>query len=324
MADTLTYNSPADATEDMTRQGLTRTISLGLVGFAARTPLGQRLSVRRPPPGAGPGGPPPEAPPQLEEDPWNFWTFTLSLNGYGNGESSSNYYNLNGSVTANRTTEAWKINTRLNGSQRQNTYEYDIDSVHYKTVSTYKNYGLSTLVVKSLGAHLSAGVNGSVTSNTYGNTSLGFSLAPAVEYNFMPYSESSRRQLTVRYSAGVRYADYREVTIYGEDQETRPIHSLQIDYGTTQPGAASSVIGPVTVPARHEEVQHWHWRQHRAQVVQGLLVQHRRQLLAGPRPALPPRPQPDRGGDPARAAAAGHQLRVLRLRPASASLRLHP
>jgi len=234
MADTLTYTASSDATQDVRRQGLTRTISLGLAGYAARTPLGQRLSVRQPPPG-GPGGPPTGPPQQPEHDPWNFWTFTLSMNGYGSGQSSSKNYSMNGSITANRTTEAWKFNARLSGNQRQNTYEYDIANVHYKTVSTYKNYGLNTLLVKSLGPHLSAGMSGSLTSNTFGNTSLGYSLAPAIEYNFMPYSESSRRQLTVRYSAGVRYADYREITIYGEEAETRPTHSLQLGYSTTQP-----------------------------------------------------------------------------------------
>jgi len=247
-ADTLTYTASADATSDLRRRGLTQTIRLGLVGFVARTPYGQSLSVGAPPPPpGGPGGPgeppggpggPPQAP---EHDPWNFWTFTLGMNGSGNGESSQQYYSVNGSVTANRTTEHWKINTRLSGNQRQNTFEYDItdavtgDTVHKKTVSTYKNYGLNTLLVKSLGPHLSAGITGSASSNTYGNTSLGLSFAPAIEYNFFPYSESTRRQLTVRYSAGVRYADYREVTIFGETKETRPNHELEAEYGTTQP-----------------------------------------------------------------------------------------
>jgi hypothetical protein len=110
-----------------------------------------------------------------------------------------------------------------------------IDSVAVKTVSTYKNYGLNTLIVKSLGPHLSAGFTANVSTNTFGNTSLGLSFAPAIEYNFMPYSESTRRQLTVRYSTGFRYADYREVTIFGETAETRPNHGIEIEYGTTQP-----------------------------------------------------------------------------------------
>ena len=244
-ADTLMYNAASDETSDMLRRGLTRTIGLGLVGFAARTPFGERLSVgapAEPPPGgpAGvtppPGGPPgPGAPPAAEHDPWNFWTFTISTSGYGSGESSQNYYSVSGSVTANRTTENWKLNTRLSGSQRQNTFEYEIDGVQKKTASTFKDYGLNTLVVKSLGPHLSAGITSNVNTNTYGNTSLGISFAPAIEYNFMPYSESTRRQLTVRYSTGVRYADYREVTIFGEEEETRGNHELEIEYGTNQP-----------------------------------------------------------------------------------------
>jgi hypothetical protein len=232
--DTLTYTASSDDTEDMRRRGLTRTISLGLVGFVARTPFAQRLSVSAPAEAAG--APAAGAAQQPERDPWNYWRFTIGLNGFGNGESATKYYNMNGSITANRTTENWKINTRLSGNQRQNIFEYEDDEgVPKKTVSTYKNYGLNALIVKSLGPHLSAGVTTNVSASTVGNTSLALSLAPAIEYNFMPYSESTRRQLTVRYSTGVRYADYREITIFGEKEETRPNHELEIEYGTTQP-----------------------------------------------------------------------------------------
>jgi hypothetical protein len=109
-ADTLTYTSSSDETEDMLRRGLTRTVALGLVGFVARTPYGQRLAVgvpAEPPPGGpgGPGGPRGPGAPPTEHDPWNFWTFTIGMNGYGNGETSNKQYSLNGSITANRTTE---------------------------------------------------------------------------------------------------------------------------------------------------------------------------------------------------------------------------
>ncbi|NJD11853.1 MAG: hypothetical protein FIB01_15905, partial [Gemmatimonadetes bacterium] len=66
-------------------------------------------------------------------------------------------YSVNGNISASRTTENWKISTRLSGSQSQNTFEYEISGVQKKTVSTFKNYGLNTLLVKSLGPHLSAG-----------------------------------------------------------------------------------------------------------------------------------------------------------------------
>lgn len=231
-SDTLTYTASADASQDIRRRAMTRTIALGLVPFVARTPHAHRLSVTLLPDSAAEAEAPVEA--QLN-DPWNFWTFRVGMNGFSNGESQYLYYSINGNVSANRVTEAWKINLGLHGSYRENSFEYEVDGELTETVSLVRGYGLSTLLVKSLGPHLSAGLRANANTSTFGNTSLGIDVSPAVEYNFMPYSESTRRQLLVRYSAGVRYADYREITLFGELEETRPAHNLELEYGTTQP-----------------------------------------------------------------------------------------
>jgi hypothetical protein len=47
-----------------------------------------------------------------------------------------------------------------------------------------------------------------------------------VEYDFFPYSESSRRQLTLLYSVGINSFDYNKVTLFDRLHETRADHSL--------------------------------------------------------------------------------------------------
>lgn len=237
--DTLRYVSSSEDTPDITRRGLTRTIKLGLVPFVAGTPMAAELDVTRTPLVAADAG---DAPPAAEQDdPWNFWTFTVGLNGNSFGETQQSRSSVSTSVTANRTTEDWKVNSRLSGSYSESKFEYESGGVTVNTTSIQRSYNANTLLVKSLGPHLSAGARAVASMSTFGNTELGLSLLPAIEYNFIPYSESTRRSMIVQYAAGATYADYREVTIFGEEEETRPMHELLVGYATRQPWGNASV-----------------------------------------------------------------------------------
>lgn len=237
--DTLRYVSSSEDTPDILRRGLTRTIKLGLVPFVAGTPMAAELDVTRTTPAAaGPG----EAPPVAEQDdPWNFWTFTVGLNGNTFGETQQSQGSLSSSVTANRTTEDWKFNSRLSGSYSESKFEYQSGGVTVNTTSIRRSYSANTLLVKSLGPHLSAGARAVASMSTFGNTELSLSLLPAIEYNFVPYSESTRRSMIARYSAGAQYFDYREITIFGEEEESLPMHELLLGYATRQPWGSVSV-----------------------------------------------------------------------------------
>jgi len=236
-ADTLFYTATSDDTPDITRRGLTGTIGAGLLRFVTGTPAIQRVSISFAPPAGGrppaPGAPPAGATPA--NDPWNFWTFSISASGGSNGESSQKSTSLFGSLSANRITEQWKMSYGVSGNYSEQRFEYEIGGVSRVTESFSRNYGANGLVVKSLGPHLSAGIRSNANISTFGNTELALFVAPAVEYNFIPYAESTRRSLLVQYSAGLRYYDYREITIYGEVEETRPVHTLNVGYATSQP-----------------------------------------------------------------------------------------
>jgi hypothetical protein len=91
------------------------------------------------------------------------------------------------------------------------------------------------LQVKSLTAHWSLGVRGSIGSSTYTNKSLYLNAAPAIEYNLFPYAESTRRALVVQYAVGVASNQYRELTIYDKTSETQATHSFLVDVEARQP-----------------------------------------------------------------------------------------
>lgn len=235
--DTLTYLSGANDSPDTRRRGLTQVIGLGLVPFAARTGVADRLGVSYAAPAAAadPGAAGAAGATEQPHDPWNFWTFRIGMNGNSSGESQQGFDYLSGNVTANRTTADWKINLSTNGSYNESRFEYTVGDEFVRTKSIRRNYGGNALVVRSLTPHLSAGLRGSVSTSTFGNTRLSVSFSPAVEYNLVPYSESTRRSFTIQYSAGVRHADYREVTLFDQEEETRPIHTLGLNYTTRQP-----------------------------------------------------------------------------------------
>jgi hypothetical protein len=66
-------------------------------------------------------------------------------------------------------------------------------------------------------------------------------IAPAVEYNFFPYSESTRRQLTARYSVGPAWYDYSEMTVFERTEEARVQQMLQVGVVARQPWGSIDV-----------------------------------------------------------------------------------
>lgn len=225
--DTLRYVSLPTDVPDETRNGMTRTVALGLVRYAAQLPVSADLTVvhgparaqRRP------------AAAQAVDDPWNFWVFNISTGGNLFAEETYNSYSVRGSVSASRVTEDFKISLRTNGSYSRD--ETDYEDVSY--VDTRRSFNISGLAVWSLGDHVSAGISGGASSSTRYNQDLVLETKPAIEYDFFPYSESTRRQLTVMYSAGVRSLNYEEMTIFGELEEIRPIHQLEMSLYSQQP-----------------------------------------------------------------------------------------
>lgn len=229
--DSLRYTSGDTDTDQEVRDGLTRTLAVGLVRYAAGTSRGQRLEVTYEAPADGDDA-------TATADPWNAWVFRLGFNTFLNGESSSRFLDLFGNTSATRITDASKIRLNLNGSYSESSF--DIDSVTTIT-SIRRSYGGRALYVLSLTPHWSAGAQADASVSTFRNFDLSANVSPAIEYNVFPYAESTTRQFRFLYSAGLQYYDYTEETIFDETIQTLPLHSLEIAYEVNQPWGSADL-----------------------------------------------------------------------------------
>jgi len=181
-------------------------------------------------------------------DPWNAWVFTIGGNAFLQGQHSTNSASISARLGADRTTAQWKHSYSIYEDYNQDVFkdlpQFDslgnqIGTTTIKSIS--RAFGGRLLVVRSLGPHWSAGVQGSVNHATFSNVELGLSVGPALEYDIFPYSQSTRRQLTLLYSISSQYSRYIDTTIFGKTRETLGSQSLTAGLAVTQPWGSANV-----------------------------------------------------------------------------------
>ena len=224
--DTLTVTSRPDDTDAETRGDLVRVFKLGLVPFIASTEIGRGLDVSY----RGPGG---ETAVEQVEDPWNLWVFNIRAGGELQGESTENSSSFDGSLSASRTTEELKMDFRASGDWSRRTIDFGEDEG--EETYTTREYQVEGLSVWSLSPHWSAGATASASGSTRQNQSLTIRAGPAMEYNYFPYSESTRRAITFLYKVEFVSLDYEAITLFQKTSETRLTHSLEIGSSFNQP-----------------------------------------------------------------------------------------
>jgi len=227
----LKFYSNRTETEDDIRKGLVQILKLGLAPYAARTPISKILSLSL-------NG---KVKPTSVVDKWNFWVFSLSARGRLNGEQSRKYDSLNGNISINRVTPESRIRMGVSGSLDESKFDYEEEGYRYQETSSAKSSAFDGLFVQSLGEHWSAGAFVNVNHSTYSNINIGFTIAPAVEYNFFPYSISTRRQLRVLYRLGYNYARYIEETIYDKKTDRLMNEILTITLSMSEPWGNAEV-----------------------------------------------------------------------------------
>lgn len=241
----LNVNTSGDATDDEERSELAHRTRLGLVQYAQETSAASRLQVTFATPTAEAGGTGGETV-AAADDPWNFWVFRLSANAFLNGQSTFSNSNLFTRVGASRTTEGWKHDISFNFSQNVQKFDIPQSDGSVETIEeTREDWGARVLSVKSLGEHWALGVRADVGSSTFLNQALRGSFKPGLEVNLFPYSESSRRSLTLQYLAGPVYFEYNDTTLFGHTEETRGQQSLTARLDLVQPWGrwSTSVTG---------------------------------------------------------------------------------
>ena len=226
ISDTLLQTSGPTDTDAERRAQLTQMIELGLVPYVARTPRAAQIEVTW-------SQPEESLLTDIEAgDPWNSWIFRLRTSGSFSGEERTSDYSISGSASANRTTEQVKTEIWTFGRYSESSFELSDGST---SIGVRQDYGASLLQVWSLGDHWSVGGTLDGRHSLYSNYDHRFWVAPAIEYSLWPYFESTRRQLTFLYEIGVQHANYVDVTIFGETEETRPAHSLFAGFSMKEP-----------------------------------------------------------------------------------------
>ncbi|NNE69679.1 MAG: hypothetical protein HKN29_04865 [Rhodothermales bacterium] len=229
LSDTLSYTSNGTNTDDERRRGLTTAIESGLVRYIARTPwasdmhitlVRDELTDQQ------------EAEMTDQVDPWNYWVYSLSGGGNYRGEESSNSGQLRLNLSANRTTEEWKV--RMSAFGRYNERNFDIGDD--QTVTSIQRSGSVWLMaVKSMGQHWSAGGTVFLNSSSQDNTDASITVGPAIEYNVFPYAQSTRREFRFQYGFRYDFRDYEKITIFDVTSESLLRHSLEARLDVKQP-----------------------------------------------------------------------------------------
>lgn len=236
---TLGYNSSDTDTTAERRESGSRVIGLGLARYVSQTQDADRLTIQYDEPVGGLNGV--QTGESALVDPWNFWVFRIAANGGFSGESQQSATELSGSVSANRTTEALKVRLGVSAWYEENSF--DLEEESYSSIARFSD--ASAYVAVSIREHMATGARFDLWSSTFSNIDLAGRAAWAFEYNVFPYSESTRRELTILYQIGLAHFRYQELTIYEKLEETLPDHALIAALDLKEPwgDARASVTG---------------------------------------------------------------------------------
>ncbi len=229
--DTLTFTTKRSDTDDNTRERMAGTFRLGLVRYAARTPVAEQILVSHTRPRAQ----------EKVADKWDYWLFSISTNGMFNGEQAMQSAQYFGSISANRVTTGLKVSLSAGGSYYDNRYTYPVDDHDTTITSVRHSQNFSGSLIFSIDPHWSWGFFTSASGSTYSNTDYSASVSPALEYDIFPYTESTRRMLRITYKPTAAYYRYIDETIYDKTREVLYSEGLTVTLDEKEPWGSSSI-----------------------------------------------------------------------------------
>lgn len=230
------YTSGPTDTEDEERNGVVRAFLAGLAPFAANTAMADRLRI------SYQGSE--ERPFEPVDDPWNYWSFRVGASGGLFLEQQTESYSVNGSFTADRTTDVLRLRFFANGRFNEDRFEFTEDSIAgpdtvqvvRTIVSTTRDFNFVGTSIHSIGqSHWAAGGQVSARRSTRVNQELALRARGALEYSIFPYEESTRKRLTIMATAGLVNFNYEEVTLFERLTETRVELATEVSLEAVQP-----------------------------------------------------------------------------------------
>ena len=215
-SDTLRYVSSSTDSHDERRIELNRYIKLGLIPFVTNTVAIRSLDVFYEEP---------DEPTDEEEeiyDPWDNWVFDVNVRSNMWGQEGEFNFGLFSGLEAERTTHTWKIRSRLRGEIRRRDVE-----LTDRTLNVNRDWGSYWgMAAYSVNDHLSFGLFAGSSFNRVNNIAMSSYIAPAIEYNFFPYTEFQERRFVVQYQITPNYRRYYNTTIFLKDSEMVMSHEL--------------------------------------------------------------------------------------------------
>ncbi len=225
--DTLKYILQEMDSDETDRNELVRILKLGLIQYVNSTSVADNINIQYVSP---------TKPTVVVDDPWDSWVFRIGLNGNANGQQSFQSSNSWASLSVERITEDWKFQSSVHGSFGDFYGDYYYGETYYEDIYNKSVSGsVWSLLVKSMGEHLSIGGYAFINSSTYSNTKISYLSGPAIEYSIFPYSESSTHELTLQYKVGASYFEYNDITIYGKIEESLSGEALSLESQFVQP-----------------------------------------------------------------------------------------
>lgn len=212
--------------ENLRRETVLRTVSVGLLGYLARQglPAGLALDIERDERRAEDEGP--------VDDPWNLWVFEVGFDASLQAEESQRESSWRVNVSGDRVTELWKISFGLSADRESERFDLDEEDP-FEVIQRERS--VDWFIARGFGPHWSAGFDGRVESSTFGNTKFSAQASPTVEFSVFPYEEYATRQFVFQYEIGVEHAKYNEITLFDKLEETLARHELSASFDQRQP-----------------------------------------------------------------------------------------
>ncbi|TVP54487.1 MAG: hypothetical protein EA351_13160 [Gemmatimonadales bacterium] len=233
MDDQLTYTSLGTDVGAEVMDGLTQTFRMGLLRYAVEMGQGRNFSVEflgarvNDEMGGDMGSSASGEASAPFRDPWNYWTFRFGLSGNMDIQERRSEQRINPSLSANRVTEAWKVDFSFWSNFRRQTIEL---SDGREIRNDQDSWRVGGLLVRSISDHVSVGIDAGASNSINQNRRARVNVQPAVEWNYYPYMQANRRQFIAHYAAGLEYSNYYEETVFGSLTETLPQHRFAFQY----------------------------------------------------------------------------------------------
>jgi hypothetical protein len=225
-SDTLTFFNDPTSTEDEQRKKLVQYLKLGLTRYIAKSKAAENLTITYPQTDSAKN-----AASATVRDKWNYWVFQLTT--FGSFSGTENYKNssLNGSFSANRETQKWKMGAQFSVNKSVDFY---IDSAG-KTKFTRQGLDGSIDMAKKINNHWAYGLEAAYTNSLYSNIKASYKVRPKIEYSFYPYPKFNTQRIVLQYVIGPAYMKYYDTTLYLKTKELQYLQSVNMIASFTKP-----------------------------------------------------------------------------------------